>query len=67
MKFYKTLFVKIEGRKGEEYFSPHQRIDTTADAGESVKVGIYVLKEIVTASGSVSVVSVKRKAKRKRP
>lgn len=61
MKFPKKLFVKIEGRKGEEYFDPHQAIDTTADAGETVKVAIYGLLEIVEASGSVTTVSTKRR------
>jgi hypothetical protein len=61
MKFPKKLFVKIDGRKGEEYFDPHQAIDTTVDAGESAKVAIYGLIEIVEASGSVTTVSTKRR------
>ena len=32
-KFPKTLYIKVEGRVGEEYFEPHQAIDTMADAG----------------------------------
>jgi len=59
MKFQKKLFVKIEGRKGEEYFNAYEHIDSTVSAGESAKVGIYELKEVVEARGSVTTVSAK--------
>jgi hypothetical protein len=59
MKFPKKLFAKIEGKKGEEYVNAYHAIETIVDAGESVKVGIYELKEIVEARGSVTVVSTK--------
>lgn len=60
MKFPKKLFVKIgDDGQGNEYFDPHQRPDTLVDAGEKAKVGIYVLSEIVEASGSVTVVKTK--------
>ena len=63
-KFPKTLYIKVEGRVGEEYFEPHQAIDTMADAGETVKVAIYELKQVVEATGSVTVVKIKPVRKR---
>lgn len=65
MNFPKQLFAKIVGRKGEEYIDNHHSIDTTVDAGESAKIGIYVLREVVTATGSVTTVSTKPTRKRK--
>lgn len=60
MKFPNKLFVKIgDDGGGNEFFDPHQAIDTTVDAGERAKIGIYTLSEVVEASGSVSVVSAK--------
>jgi hypothetical protein len=60
MKFPKQLFVKIcDDGSGNEYFDPHRAIDTTVDAGECEKVGIYVLREVVEARGSVTTVSAK--------
>lgn len=59
-KFPKKLFVKICGDSHDnEYFDPHVAIDTTVDAGERAKVGVYELKEIVEARGSVTVVTAK--------
>lgn len=65
MKFPKQLYVKVEGRKGEEYFENHVSIDTMVDAGDTAKVAIYELKEVVEATGSVSVVSTKPIRKRR--
>lgn len=59
MKFPKQIFAKIVGNKGDEYIDPHHEIDTTVDAGESAKIGVYELREIVTATGSVTTVSTK--------
>ena len=64
MKFPKKLFVKIEGREGEEHFDPHHSVDTMVDAGEKVRVAVYVLKEIVEAEGSVTIVNTKPIRKR---
>lgn len=60
MKFPKKLFIKIcNDGSGNEYFDPHHAIDTTVDAGEREKVGVYELREIVEARGSVTVVTAK--------
>ena len=64
MKFPKTLYVKVDGRPGEEYLDPHHSIDTMVDAGDTVKVAIYELKQVVEASGSVTVVKTKPVRKR---
>lgn len=66
MKFPKKLYAKIEGKKGEEYVNAYHGIDTIVDAGDTVKVGIYELKETVEATGSVTVVSTKSIQKRGR-
>lgn len=61
MKFPKKLYVKIgDDGQGNEYFDPHRRTDTLVDAGEKAKVGVYVLSEVVEASGSVTVVKTQR-------
>lgn len=66
MKFPKQLFVKIgNDGSGNEYFDPHRSVDTMVDAGEKAKVGIYQLREVVEAQGSVTVVKT-RPVKRKR-
>jgi hypothetical protein len=68
MKFPKNLYVKIcDDGQGNEYFDPHEQTDTLVDAGEKTKVGVYVLSEVVEASGSVTVVKTKpvRKVKRR--
>lgn len=66
MKFPKQLFVTIgDDGSGNKYFDPHQAIDTTVSAGESTKVGVYELRDVVEARGSVTVVTAKP-AKRKR-
>lgn len=59
MKFPKKLYAKIEGKKGDEYISSYESLDSTVDAGESVKLGVYELVDTVEASGSVTVVSTK--------
>ena len=64
MKFPKKMFVKIEGNKGEEFLDPHASIDTMVDAGERARVGVYELREVVEAQGSVTVVTAKPVKKR---
>lgn len=66
MKFPKKLFVKIcdDGSKNE-FFDPHVAIDTMVDAGQRAKVGVYELREIVEARGSVTVVTAKPVKKRR--
>ncbi len=60
MKFPKKLFVKIgDGGSKNCFFDPHSSTDTIADAGETVKVGVYELKQVVEATGSVTVVKTK--------
>jgi len=60
MKFPKELFVKIgNDGSGNEYFDPHRAIDTTVDAGERAEIGVYELRNIVEARGSVTVVTTK--------
>jgi hypothetical protein len=66
MKFPKKLFVKIcSDGHGNEYFDPHRGPDTTVDAGEREKLGVYQLVEVVEASGSVTVVSTKAVRKKR--
>lgn len=57
MKFPKKAFVKIEGKNGEEYLIAYGSIDCIVDSGESAKIGVYELREIVEARGSVTVVT----------
>lgn len=66
MKFPKMLYVKIgEEGTGNEFFDPHRKIDTTVDAGERAKIGVYRLSEVVEARGSVTTVSAKPIRKRR--
>lgn len=59
-KFPKKLFVKYgDGGSGPDFLDPHLAIDTMVDAGQRVKVGVYELKEVVEARGSVTVVTAK--------
>lgn len=65
MKFPKNLYVKIcDDGSNNEYFDPHRSINTMVDAGESAKVGVYQLANIVEARGSVTVVTAKPIRKR---
>jgi len=64
MNFPKKLFVTIAGKSGDEYFYTHTAIDSTVDAGERAKVGVYELREVVEAQGSVTVVTAKPIRKR---
>ncbi len=63
-KFPKTLYVKVEGRENDEYFNTYESIDSTVDAGQTERVAVYVLKEVVEAKGSVTVVTAKPIRKR---
>lgn len=66
MKFPKNLYIKIgDDGSGNEYFDPHRSPDTTVDAGEREKLGVYQLVEVVEATGSVTVVSTKPVRKRR--
>lgn len=61
MKFPKQIFVKTEEEGTDnEYFNVHRKVDTTVDAGESAKIGVYELREVVTATGSVTTVSMEK-------
>ena len=46
------------------FFDPHVSTDTMTAAGETVKVGVYELKQVVEATGSVTVVKIKPVRKR---
>ena len=61
MKFPKKLYVKVcDDGSGNEYFGPHRAVDTLADAGVKVRVGVYELSSVIEARGSVSVVTTNR-------
>ena len=67
MKFPKKLYIKIvDDGHGNQYFDPHHSVDTTVDAGERAKVGVYELADIVETLGSVTVVTTRpvRKSRR---
>lgn len=65
MKFPKKVYMKIVGKPDEEYFDVHRFIDSTVDAGERAKLGVYELREVVEAQGSVTVVTAKPVKKRR--
>jgi len=56
MKLPKQLFVKIDGNKGEEYFSPAEQVEHLVEMGQTVRIGRYELVEISDAIGVAQIV-----------
>lgn len=64
MKLPKQLFVKVEGSKGEEFFSPAEKAEHLVEMGETVKIGRYELVELSDAIGVAQIVPPKTKRRR---
>lgn len=56
MKLPKQLFVKIDGRKGEEYFAPAEKAEHLVEMGDTVQIGRYELVELAEATGIAQIV-----------
>lgn len=65
MKLPKQLFVKIDGRRGEEFYNPAVKAEHLVEMGEAVKIGRYELVEISDAIGVAQIVPPKTKRPRK--
>lgn len=48
-KFPKTLFVKIDGNAGEEYFDAHEDMYVLCEKGDKIKIATYQLVETTEA------------------
>ena len=46
-KFPKAIYVKREGNGDDEFLSPHETIEKTAEIGGVVEVAIYSLDTVV--------------------
>lgn len=64
MKLPKQLFVKIDGRKGEEYFAPAEKAEYLVEMGETIKIGRYELVELSDAIGVAQIVPPKPRRRR---
>jgi hypothetical protein len=64
MKLPKQLFVKIEGSKGEEFFSPAEKAEHLVEMGQTVKIGRYELVELADATGIAQIVPPKPRRRR---
>lgn len=52
-KFPKTLYVKVEGDAGEEFFVSDDAIIALAEIGETIRIGVYKLIETTYAEVEV--------------
>lgn len=58
--FPKTLYVKREnGGTDDEYLNPAKEVTDLAEMGAKVRVGVYVLKEVVEIKGVVVTTTVR--------
>lgn len=60
-KLPKTLFVKIDGDKGQEWFNSAERAEHLVGMGETVQIGRYELVGIHEAIGVAQIVPPKKK------
>ena len=60
-KFPNTLYVKIEGDDGEEYFVSDDAVINLAKIGECIRVGVYKLDDIAYAEVDVKTRSMRRR------
>lgn len=64
--FPKTLYVKVEdGGTGPDYLNPCKTLIETAEMGEKIKVGVYVLTEMVEVKG-VAITNTIKKSRARR-
>ncbi len=59
----KQLFVKIDGQRGEEYFSATDKAEYLVDMGQTVRIGRYELVEESDAMGVAQIVPTKSRRK----
>lgn len=57
MKFPKTLYVKMETDKDTSYPVPGFDLTDIVEVGETIQVGVYELRETVSAKGEVNISS----------
>ncbi len=54
--FFNTIYVKIEGDKGEEYLSASENLLMLVDTGEHATIGIYQLVKVQEVEGIVKMI-----------
>lgn len=64
-KLPKQLFVKVDGAKGEEYFTPAEKAEYLVEMGQTVQIGRYELVELAEAIGVAQIVPPKTRRARK--
>lgn len=53
-KFDKTIYVKIEQDDEDPYYIANESADNLVEMGETLKIGVYQLVEVVDATGAAT-------------
>ena len=55
MKFPKTVFLKVDGETGEEFFLVENSLEDAANIGETIPIAEYRLVSVKKVKGSTKI------------